>query len=272
MTEDDRLAADVLGALGVTVSSAAWDDPAVAWWQFDAVVLRSTWNYHHTPTEYARWLLRLSAMQTVLWNPATVVLANMHKRYLVDWAQRGVLVVPAHYVPISSNVLLRELLDARGWHDAVIKPAVSASAHGTWRTSRATADADASRFAEQSRSNDLLIQPYLPEIVAQGEWSMVFFGDAFSHAVLKRPALGDFRVQEHLGGHSVPVMPPPHLVAQARAVLSMIEAPLLFARVDGLEVDGRFLLMELEINEPCLFLGCSPDAPARFAAAIIATL
>jgi len=272
MTDDDRLVADVLRAAGVTVSAAAWDDPSVAWSQCDVVVIRSTWNYHLQPAVYAQWLQSLHATGTALWNPADVVLGNLNKRYLADWARRGIEVVPSQYVSAGDLDRLPQLLDARGWNEAVIKPAVSASAHDTWRTSRATANADQSRFAEQCRLNDVLVQPYLREVTSQGEWSMVFFADAFSHAALKRPAPGDFRVQGHFGGHSVPGVPHPTLLAQAHAVLSMIETPLLYARVDGVDVNGRFVLMELEINEPCLFLGFSPDAPSRFASAIMATL
>jgi len=272
ITDDDRLAADVLGAHGVRVSAAAWDDPSVSWSSFDAVVIRSTWNYHHEPTAYAAWLRSLASMGCVLWNPAEVVLGNMHKRYLIEWAARGVAVVPSHDVPAASGYELRRLLEERGWHDAVIKPAVSASADGTWRTSRAAADADQPRFAQQSRAADLLVQPYLPEVAAQGEWSLLFFAQQFSHAVLKRPAQGDFRVQGAFGGRFALAAPHPDLIAQAQAVLSLLDAPVLYARVDGLDIGGRFVLMELEVNEPRLFLGASPDAPTRFAHAIMATL
>lgn len=272
LTADDALAADALRSDGVIVSAAAWDDAHVDWSQFDAIVIRSTWNYHHHPVEYAAWLHALHRADGTLWNPAAVVLGNMHKRYLADWAARGVAVIPSHVVPAASNADLPQLLDTRGWDEAVIKPAVSASADGTWRTSRVSARADQPRFARQHCVQDVLVQPYLPDVASRGEWSLVFFAGRFSHAVLKRPAPGDFRVQGHFGGDSALAVPHPDLVAQAHAVLSMIDAPLLYARVDGIDVDGQFMLMELEINEPCLFLGCAPEAPARFSNAIIAAL
>jgi hypothetical protein len=272
ITDDDRLAVHVLEAHGMRVSAAAWDDPSVSWSRFDAIVIRSTWNYHHAPAAYSAWLRSLASANCVLWNPADVVLGNMHKRYLIDWAARGVAVVPSHDVPAASGYELRRLLEERGWHDAVIKPAVSASADGTWRTSCATAEADQPRFAQQSRAADLLVQPYLPEVATQGEWSLLFFAQQFSHAVLKHPAHGDFRVQGAFGGRFAVAAPHPDLIAQAQAVLSMLDAPVLYARVDGLEIDGRFVLMELEVNEPCLFLGASPDAPTRFAQAIMTVL
>jgi hypothetical protein len=41
-----------------------------------------------------------------------------------------------------------------------------------------------------------------------------------------------------------------------------------YARVDGLIKEGQFLLMELEVFEPLMFLSAHPEAPARFARAV----
>ena len=180
--------------------------------------------------------------------------------------------MPTRYVPASDSVRLEALLEESGWDQVVVKPAVSASAGGTWRTSLSAARADQERFAAQSRGQETLLQPYMPEISARGEWSLIFFGRTYSHAVLKRPAPGDFRVQRHHGGRAVAAEPDAMLVEQAQSVLSAIGHELLYARLDGIERDGRFLLMEAEINEPFLFLGTSAGAAVRFAEAIMRVL
>jgi len=56
--------------------------------------------------------------------------------------------------------------------------------------------------------------------------------------------------------------------ARARTEVS----PSLYARVDGLEKDGRFLLAELELIEPELFLERKPGAAERFARALLGAL
>jgi hypothetical protein len=61
-------------------------------------------------------------------------------------------------------------------------------------------------------------------------------------------------------------------VAQARQVVERIPGPWLYARVDGVEAGGTFLLMELELIEPSLFLACDPEAPAWFANAVLGPL
>jgi glutathione synthase/RimK-type ligase-like ATP-grasp enzyme len=167
---------------------------------------------------------------------------------------------------------LKAILERRGWDQAVVKPAVAVGSHGAWRTSRATAEADQPRFAGQFRARDLLVQPFLPEVTSQGEWSLVFLGGEYSHAVLKRPAEGDFRVQEHLGGSSAPAEADRALIDQGLSALAAVGQPLLYARVDGVERDGQLVLTELEIIEPSLFLSLAPAAGQRFAAAIVRLL
>ena len=112
--------------------------------------------------------------------------------------------VPTEYLTAGDRPDLKAVLERRGWHEAVVKPAVAVGSHGAWRTSRAAAEADQPRFAGQLGARDVLVQPFLPEVTSRGEWSLVFLGGEYSHAVLKRPAGGDFRVQEHLGGNSAP--------------------------------------------------------------------
>ena len=272
MHADDRLAADVLRDRGIPVVSAVWDDPAVDWRRYGCVVIRSAWDYHHHQDRYAAWLQQCARDGVRLWNPPAAVLANMNKRYLSDLAQRGVEVVPTEYLPVRHGQTLRGLLERRGWNQAVVKPAVSASAYRTWRTALATADRDQPVFEEDSDRHEVLIQPHVDEIVTRGEWSLVFFAGRHSHSAIKRPAAGDFRVQEELGGHSAPADPPADAIDAARHILSLSPSPRLYARVDGVERNGHFMLMELEINEPYLFIGSSPGAAARFAEAIEAVL
>ena len=269
--EDDRLVADALQRLGFQVTAAVWNDPAVDWRQFASVVIRAAWDYHLDEARYTAWLRRCEREGVNLQNPPATVLANIDKRYLADFADAGVAIVPIEYVDRGQRQSLRTLLERRNWTRAVVKPAVSASADGTWRTSLATAAADQMLLDEEVMRRSLLVQPFAEEIVTLGEWSVVFFDGEYSHAVLKKPAAGDFRVQEELGGHGEPRDPSPAIVEQARSVLAHAAGPLLYARVDGIERNGQFVLMELEINEPFLYLGSSGGAAKRFADAIVRT-
>jgi glutathione synthase/RimK-type ligase-like ATP-grasp enzyme len=271
LSDDDRLVAEVLRRRGISVSPIVWDAADVDWVRFDAVIIRSPWDYHLKPKRYEHWLRGHQAVGTRLWNPAAVVLQNMHKRYLLDFAGRGVEIVPTRCFSMAEvgESAAAAMLDDLPWDDVIIKPGISASAHGTWRARRPFGQEVRSRFKEQRRTGDLLIQEYMTEVASHGEYSLVFFDRHYSHGVLKRPKDGDFRVHEALGGRFVAVEPSRAIIEQAERVLSLVEGPLLYARVDGIERDGRFVLMELEINEPELLLRLSAEAPERFAEAIV---
>ena len=103
----------------------------------------------------------------------------------------------------------------------------------------------------------------------------MFFDGAYSHAVLKRPCSGDFRVQRAHGGTLELAEPAASVVVAAERALAAIPfggVPPLYARVDGCVVEGGLRLMELEVLEPELFLRCAPDVAARFAEALLARM
>jgi hypothetical protein len=130
---DDRLVADALADRGFQVTAAVWNDPAVDWRQFASVVIRATWDYHLDDAQYAAWLRRCEQQGLNVWNPPAAVLANVDKRYLTGFAVAGVDIVPFEYVARGETQSLRLLLERCHWTRAVVKPAVSASAHDTWR-------------------------------------------------------------------------------------------------------------------------------------------
>lgn len=250
LASDDRLLRAALERRGFRVDAVAWDDAAVAWRDYAAVVVRSTWDYHKRIDEFRAWIESLDGVR--VWNPQNVLRWNTHKAYLLDLERQGITIVP--------TILVRrgDPLPAIPWSDVIVKPAVSATAH---RTARGTAN-----LAELVRQSDVLVQPFVEEVVRDGELSFIFFGKRFSHAMRKRPAGGDFRVQNEYGGSADAFEPAPQLIEQALQIANALGEQWLYARVDCVERDGRLLLMELEATEPSLFL----DAPAaeRFADAI----
>jgi glutathione synthase/RimK-type ligase-like ATP-grasp enzyme len=270
LTDDDRLLLPALQAAGATAEAVVWDDPALAWSPFDRLVLRSVWDYHLRPDEFAAWLAARAGDGSTMWNPASLVRWNLHKSYLRSLAGSGIATVETEWLARGSSPALAERMDARGWADVVVKPAVSASAHRTFRVARADAPAHQADLDAILASGDALVQPFAREVTDEGEWSLLFLGGAFSHAVRKRPAPSDFRVQEEFGGRAETSDPGNGVVAQAAAALAAAPGRTAYARVDGIVRNGGFVLMELELIEPVLYLARHPDAPARLAGAILA--
>jgi glutathione synthase/RimK-type ligase-like ATP-grasp enzyme len=266
---DDAHLVASLRALGIEPVSCAWSDPTVDWSRFDAVLIRTTWDYFQRPVEFARWL---DALPVPTINPAPLLRWNSDKRYLLELEARGVDGIPSR---VCTGAALPATLAGLQGRDVVVKPTISG---GAWLTVRGTVG-DAGFDAELARlpgGLEYLVQPFVPEVAAAGEWSLLFFGGQFSHAVLKRAKPGDYRVQSQYGGTVDTLEPDPALLAAARRALDAVAAlghgDHAYARIDGVVVDGRFLVMELEMIEPALFLAGRPDAAERFARILLARL
>lgn len=272
LTSDDQAVCAYLQRDGVTTCAVAWDAPDDDWSAYDAIVVRSCWDYHLQPGAFSAWLAAMERRQRPLWNPAPLLRWNLHKNYLRDLHAQGVPVPPTCWLECGSHAELETLLAEHDWERAVVKPAISATAYGTWRTTRAQAHRRQARFAAQLQQTDLLVQQFSDPVVTDGEWSLMFFHKRYSHAVLKRAKSGDFRVQDDFGGTVERASPDPEVIEQAERIISRIAGPLLYARVDGVTQDGQFVLMELELIEPYLFLGSDPRAADRFADAIRSAL
>lgn len=269
LNPDDHPLRAALTALGATTHAIRWDEPGVDWRHFDAVILRSCWDYHLRLAEFRAWLDAIELSGARLWNPAAVVRWNLDKIYLRDLKSAGVAVPETVWLDAGAAPDLRGLLVRRGWVRAVVKPRVSLSAHDTWVTDRDQAAADQERLARLVQTRGALVQEFVPEVKADGELSLVHVAGGFTHAVRKRAGPDDFRVQRQYGGSAESVEPSTVALEGARRALAIVPGPWLYARVDGVERDGALMVMELEVIEPELFLVLSRDAVTRFARAIL---
>ena len=267
--EEEREIVPRLQARGVDARAVVWSDASVEWASFDAVVIRSTWDYFERFEEFRAWLARIERSGVALHNPLPLVRWNSDKLYLRDLEAKGVPVVPTVFCEKGARgVRLEGILSDRGWPDAVLKPSVSG---GAFRTHRVTAGntAEAQREMEEIlQSCAVLVQPFVPEILSEGEWSFFFFDGQLSHSVLKAPAAGDYRVQTQFGGTASRPTPEPWMVEAARGVLSALPVRPTYARIDGVRRGKEFLLMEAELIEPYLFLAAAPEAMESYVAVL----
>ncbi|HEV7232596.1 MAG TPA: hypothetical protein VGN36_00025 [Sphingorhabdus sp.] len=237
---------------------------------YDLVTPLLAWGY---PRDAATWfalLDRMDASALNAANPVTVLRWNSDKAYLADLAEAGIATVPTRMNGALDEAALDAARDAFGCNTLVVKPPISGGADGTFRL--AASDAVPASVAGKR----MMIQPFLPAIAAEGEYSLFYFDGSFSHSIIKRPAAGDFRVQDQFGGWEEAIAAPAEakeLAIAALAATSRITASgaLAYARVDMVRDDeGEFRLMELELIEPSLFLRFSNDEGEAFARAIVA--
>lgn len=256
---------DALRTAGLDPVAEVWTDPSVDWSAYDAVLLRSVWDYHRRYDEFTEWLARLDKAGVPLLNDSGLVRWNGDKRYLLELRERGVAIVPSQ---VAAGAGLREVVSGLDGQEIVVKPTVGATALYTVRGVAGSAELD--QALAELPEIVYLVQPFQPEIVADGEWSLIFVDGEFTHAVIKRAAAGDFRVQSDFGGTVTPTDPTPVVLDTARTALEAVGPAPTYARVDGVVVNGRFLLMEVELIEPELFFPQYPEAVSKLAAAVAA--
>ena len=257
---------------GVAVDGLPWNGADQGFAEFDAVVLRSNWDYHHTIDAFSAWLDRLDATGARVWNPTPLVRWNLSKRYLLELAARGVPTVPTVVLEGDAASQLPVTLAEHGWAEAVVKPLVSASAHQTVRIRGGIVGPVVAALASGGMRQPVLVQPFADEIVTQGEWSVVFIDGEITHTVLKRPAPGEFRVQPSHGGRAEALSAPMDVQAGARQALAALPLAPLYARIDGVQTRAGFRVMEVEVNEPGLAFTLAPVAAEIFAEKILRTL
>jgi glutathione synthase/RimK-type ligase-like ATP-grasp enzyme len=263
---DDELLASALRERGCEAQAVVWDDPEADWSAFDLCLIRSTWDYHDKHREFLVWTRRVDAAAG-LQNPAELVAWNIDKTYLRELAAAGVPTVPTVWVDRDDGVDLEAVLAGEGWDEAVVKPVVDLGARNLHRV-RAGESSAALRLTLQRSA--AMVQPFLPSLEEQGELSLIYIDGKLTHAVRKRAAAGDFRVQGLWGGTAARTEPERAQVELAEQALAHLDEPPLYARVDIVAgLDGGPCLIELELIEPNLYLTQHPPAAAALAEAAL---
>jgi len=266
---NDIAAVELLKSAGAEVQPLPWDVDSGAWNSFDLVVIRSCWNYHHHPEKFIHWIDQMEKQKVKMFNPLKIARWNLHKGYLKELEAKGVALPETVWFDKGSKGNLSSIMNERNWKKAVVKPAISATAFNTFLVSKEEADQQQEKFEQLLASADMLVQKFMSEVQEQGEWSLIFFDKKFSHAVIKHPAKKDFRVQNDFGGSATHTTPPAFALTQAEKILDLIDEPLLYARVDGIVSEHEFVLMELELIEPMLFLEKENGSAQAFVKAMI---
>lgn len=251
----------LLNAYGIAPDYRAWTDTAPL--DADLVLPLMAWGYHR---DLARWYAQLDrwgAAGVRFANPLPMLRWNADKRYLLALAQAGVAIVPTHHVAAIAPADLADARTAFGTPDLVIKPPVSAGSDNTWRL------CGDDTLPTDAQGHAMLIQPMMPAIATEGEVSLFYLGGALAHAIVKRPASGDFRVQPQFGGRAAPIDPPAAALTLAQATLAAAGDDVLYARIDMVaDGAGGYALMEIELIEPYLYLERAADGGAAFARAV----
>ena len=266
VTDSDALLVAALAAMHLSVRSSPWDELTPGDLGTALVCIRSTWDYHHRSEAFREWTAALRQAGVTVVNPVETIHWNMDKGYLAELEAARIAIPPTRWIDADGEGRLQAMLAESGWERAVLKPRISATAHGTHLVSRGELLGEGHVAA--LHPGGALLQAFVPEIQTRGELSLVFIDGEFSHAVRKQPAAADFRVQAEFGGTVGPAEASGELIRFGARVLEATPVAWTYARVDMVDATDGPLLMELELIEPDLFLGFSANTAERLAKAL----
>ena len=250
------------------IETRQWNEPDIDWKNYDLVLLKSPFDYHHHYTAFIKWLKQLDKQNIPLLNPYRIVTWNADKHYLKDLAAAGFNVIPSRFLEKGEHMDIPSLLDAFDTDKLIVKPCISGGSKNTFVIDAESATREIDGLLE---SGAYIVQPFVPEI-RSGECSLLFFGGRFSHSIIKKPADGEFRVQPQYGGSIHVHTPDPKHIREAERLLGRFAKDALYARVDGVIVGGEFMLMELELIEPILYLDYTTDGYTHYIEALRARI
>jgi len=267
--DEDTELLEFLQGKGLDIHREIWTDQTANWQQYELAILKSPWDYIDKIDAFYSWLQVLESHQIRLLNPVSIVKWNSDKHYLKDIATAGLPVTPTAFLEQHTLVELTPFFGQFNTDRLIVKPCVSGGSKNTFAITRQQVTAIQPKIQALVQAESFLVQPFIPEIETEGEWSLVFFNGKFSHSLLKKPKDGDFKVQHYLGGSIHPQEPTPQQVESAAAFVAAFAKDCLYARVDGVMANGQFLLMELELIEPLLYLFTHPDSYDHYYEALV---
>jgi len=266
----DELLDEPLLDLGWKTHTISWKNKEVDWNNYQAVIIRSPWDYQNHAPEFLQVLADIERSTAHLENNLATVQWNIDKIYLKDLEDKGVNIVPTLWEDVVDNASLTRFFTQLSTEQLVIKPRISAGADNTFWLTKDNAKDYLPQLQQAFKQEAFMVQPFMESVINEGEFSLFYFNGAYSHAILKTPKNNDFRVQEEHGGRLTNISPEPTLLAQAKITLAAIaqkhQLPL-YARVDFVRQGDSFALMEAELIEPSLYFNMDPTAAKRFAQA-----
>ena len=271
-TLDDFVAYDQmldapLNTLGWDVEHVSWHKHGVDWNQYKAVIIRSTWDYQQDAQGFMRVLEEIENSTALLLNSLKIAKWNINKNYLREVDEKGAKIIPTIWLESFDFDSIEGYFEHFKTEQIIIKPTISANSENTFWLMKSSFNQNKEVLKESLKGRQLMVQPFIPAIIDEGEYSLFYFANNYSHCILKTPKSGDFRVQEEHGGQLQSIQPNLNLIQVAKKALATIPEKVLYARVDLVEFKGEYHLMEIELIEPSLYFNLDEKAAQRFARA-----
>ena len=244
----DKLLIEPMSKLGWDAEEISWQKENVDWNDYTAIIVRSTWDYQNDFKKFLNVLESINNSSAHLENDLELMKWNMNKNYLFDLETKGVKIVDTIWEKSFNSNNVHHYFSEFNSEEIIIKPNISANADNTFRLSKEKLIENMEKLEQIFSQREFMVQPFMKNIIDEGEYSLFFFNGEFSHCVLKKPKENDFRVQEEHGGKFRRVVPTQQQISIAESIINKLSTIPLYARADLVRnAQNKFVLMELEL-------------------------
>jgi len=238
-------------AQGMDLELERWREAGAKSTDYDAMLPLFVWDYFEGNQAAFLTEVAKASQNTKVFNNFDILRWNSDKSYLDELDNAGAPVIRTVYLERVTQAGIARAFDTLETNEIVIKPTIGG---GAWRQ---VLHKQGDQLPPKSElpPEGAMVQAFLPSVKTEGEYSFIYFGGHFSHAAIKRPKSGDYRIQSLYGGTEETYSPTKEDRATARLILDALDFTPLYARVDLLRGrDGGLKLIELELLEPYLYL------------------
>lgn len=254
---------------GFLCSEVCWED-IHDWSVYDVVIISSTWGFEDNYKQYLTVLQQIS-LSTLLLPFYDIVKDNIDKeKQLATLTSLMLPTVPTLKVTSKNieSVEIEKVINYFNTKEFVLKPNISASGHGVYLFSESRTGCNIistdkelkeALYTYFQQDKIALIQPYIKEI-SQGEFSLIFIGGIFSHAILRYPGV----LNDHKPSRYIEHVPQ-SLLLIGHDVIKKYHPNSIIHRIDFAISNNHPIIMEIECNEPDLFLFRLPKDKQNYA-------
>lgn len=265
---EDNFAREALERQGLKVARTNWDNPDFDWAETRFAIFKTTWDYFNRFDEFSKWL-KDTSQKTNFINPIETILWNVDKHYLLDLKNSGINIPETIFMEKGDRRSISDLFAESGWKDCVLKPAVSGAGRHTYKLNANNVSEYEMVYSELIQNETMMLQEFQYNVLSEGELTFVVFGGKFSHAILKKAKIGEFRVQDDFGGTVHDYNASEEEIAFAEMVVSKCTPLPVYGRVDVIkDNNGEYAVSELELIEPELWFRNKPESADLYADAV----
>lgn len=253
------------------VDIISWEDKTIDYSKYDLIIIRSIWGFQENKTKFENWLNMLETQKIKVLNPINVIKNNYDKEIQFNILNKyNIETIKTFFLPINKNIKSR-ILDLKANNDLennliVLKPTISEGSKDVYLVGDNRYEfnniIDINEVYNKYKNNKskLMVQPFMKEIF-DGEYSICCINNKVTHGIIKyKNAFTKTNMIKYIPADKID-----HKIIEiVNNILNIKEyKDNLFLRIDFVKQKKKFLVMEVELLDPNLFLEFIADRKKR---------